>query len=169
MKIVCILLCFFLMGCHRCTDASTVNQQKRILMTLYFPDKQTHQLKEEKRFVLKESVKTPEEQIQYVLKELKKGSENGALESPFPETGNVKLLKFSAHLAVVDFDRECFVSPDGASGKEYAMLLSVSRTLMQISEVRQVRFTVCGEPSERLQGRYDLTKFFLTDIDETGN
>jgi len=164
-KYLSIILCFLLVGCHY-TDVAMVNQQKMVLITLYFPEKVSHRLVEEKRFVPKETMTTIENKISTVLEELQKGPNNQLLESPFPKSGRMKLNHFSAHMAVVDFNSEFVKAYCGGSSDEYLILYSITNSLIKIPEVNCVSFTVEGEETELFKGNFDLTETFLFSIDE---
>ena len=157
-----------LTGCSY-TDVVTINHQQKVLITLYFPEKETHRFVEEKRFVPKEQVETAEEKIAFVLRELQKGPNNEQLESPFPKEGTMRLHKFSAHMAVVDFSQEFVEAHSGGSTGEYLTLYSITNSLTKIPEVNRVSFTVEGEETELFKGHFDLTETFSFSIDENQN
>ena len=168
MKYLCVILCVLLTGCTN-TNIAALNQEQKVLITLYFPEKETHCLAEEKRFVPKEQVKTVENKIEYVLEELQKGPVSAHLESPFPKEGSMKLNRFSAHLAVVDFSSEFVEAHSGGSTGEFLTLYSITNSLIKIPEVNRVKFTVDGEENELLKGHFDLTDTFSFGIDEIVN
>ncbi len=168
MKYLCAILCVLLTGCTH-ANIETLNHQQKVLISLYFPEKVTHRLTEEKRFVPKEQVRTVEEKIEYVLKELQKGPESDGLESPFPKMGTMKLNRFSAHQAVVDFSSDFVEAHSGGSTGEFLTLYSIANSLTKIPEVNRVSFTVEGEENELLNGHFDLTDIFSFSIDEIKN
>ncbi len=168
MKYLCVILCVLLTGCTNANIAA-LNHEQKVLITLYFPEKETHRLAEEKRFVPKEQVKTVEKKIEYVLEELQKGPLSAHLESPFPKEGIMKLNRFSAHLAVVDFSSEFVEAHSGGSTGEFLTLYSITNSLTKIPEVNRVKFTVEGEENELMKGHFDLTDTFSFRIDEIEN
>lgn len=165
MKYLCLLLCLLLSGCGG-GGILTSTSQERVLISLYFPEKETHQLVEEKRFAPKEQVTTIEDKINYVLEELQKGPLSDHLESPFPKIGTMKLGKFSAHLAVVDFSQEFADGNSGGSTGEFLTLYSITNSLTALPEVNRVSFTIEGEETDLLKGHFDLTETFSFFVDE---
>ncbi len=159
-RILVVLMIFVLSLCG-CSKSVMVNQQEMVLISLYFPDKKTLCLTEEKRFVPKEEMSTIEEKISCVLKELRKGPENDALLCPFPKEGTMKLSRFSAHMAVVDFSSSFMEGHNGGSTSKFLSLYTITNSLTKIPEVNHVNFTVEGVQAETLKGHFDLTETFF--------
>ena len=161
-----ILVITLLLSCCGCSKTVMRNNQEMVLLSLYFPHKDTLQLTEEKRFVPKEDTSSVEKTIICVLKELQKGPENQSLLCPFPKEGDMKLSRFSANLAVVDFDSTFFQAHKGDSMSEFLTLSAITNSLTKIPEVNHVSFTVDGIKSQTLKGHFELTETFLFSVDE---
>lgn len=158
-------ICFLVTGCGQ-RDIVTINNQKKVLISLYFPHKETHQLVAEKRFGAKERFSSTEDKITFVLEELRKGPVSDCLESPFPEQGTMTLKEFSGHTAVVDFSQEFADAHSGGSTGEYLTLYSITNSLTQIPQVERVSFTVDGQETDQFKGHFDLTETFSFSVDE---
>lgn len=159
-------VCLMMTGCGE-KDVVTINNQQKILISLYFPHKETHQLTEEKRFGSKERFETVEDKISFVLEELRKGPVSEELESPFPSKGTISLKEFSGHTAVVDFSQDFVDAHTGGSTGEFLTLYSITNSLTKIPGVDRVSFTVDGQETDQFKGHFDLTETFSFGIDET--
>ena len=160
--------CLLLVGVTGCgeKDIVTINNQQKVLISLYFPDKETHQLVEEKRFGAKERFSSTEDKITFVLEELRKGPVSDKLESPFPEEGTISLKEFTGHTAVVDFSQDFVDAHSGGSTGEFLTLYSITNSLTRIPEVERVSFTIDGQETDQFKGHFDLTETFSFGVDE---
>lgn len=159
--LLCVIaaLCLLCCGC-RAGSLAAMNQQQ--LTLLYFPDRESGQLTEEKRFGEKEELSTTEQTISFLLCQLQKGPESEQLLPVFPADATASLAGFSGRIATVSFDSS-LSSGTGSGTGDFLLLYSITKTLTHLPQVERVIFTVDGTPAEWLQGFFNVTNRLSVD------
>lgn len=142
------------------TEEQSKTQGEKVVLTLYFTDKQVTKLVAEKRFIQKTELKDIGATAQASLKELFKGPISGSLASPFPKGVKLPAVKVEKDTAVVDISKEFVEKHAGGSAAENLSVYSIVNTLTAINGITQVEFTVDGKKAPEFKGHMDLSKPF---------
>jgi spore germination protein GerM len=142
------------------TEDQLKKEGEKVILTLYFADKQATKLVAEKRFVAKSSVKDINETAKVVMAELFKGPISGNLTSPFPKGVKIPSVKVEKNTAMVDLSKEFVEKHPGGSTGETLTIYSIVNTLTAISGIDQVQFTVDGKKVPEFKGHLDISKPF---------
>ncbi len=145
-----------------------VKQNEKVILSLYFPNRETSQLTLEKRFVDKALMEKKEDQVNTVLEELKKGPLTDTLVNPIPQQGTMQVASVKNKTVTIDFDKAFVDAHGGGSSGEYATIYAIVNSLTALDGIEKVEFTVDGKKTDQFKGHLDIASVFkpTDDVDE---
>ena len=121
----------------------TEEQMRQTDITLYFEDKESHQLvKEERKVDAKELIDNP---YLYVINLLINGPKDEKLQNSIPEGTKVNKIELKNDCAYVDLSKE-FLNSSGMNP-----IYSIVNTLTELKEVNSVKILIDGEEQDNMK------------------
>ncbi len=118
-------------------------QMRQTDITLYFEDKESHQLvKEERKVDAKELIDNP---YLYVINLLINGPKDEKLQNSIPEGTKVNKIELKNDCAYVDLSKE-FLNSSGMNP-----IYSIVNTLTELKEVNSVKILIDGEEQDNMK------------------
>lgn len=126
------------------------NQERQTIVSLYFPSKETNELKPEARLIdIKELINQPYEKLINLLIE---GPKNEKSKKIIPENTKLNKYFFEGDCITLDFSNEFL---NFAKEDKDNLINSIVNTLTELTEVNRVRFLIDGNENEEFNGVYE--------------
>lgn len=129
---------------------------QKMKITLYFADKESKFLVEEKREISK-----TEAVARASIEELIKGPKSRDLVRTIPEGTKLKNIKIEDSICYPDFSQELISRHWGGSSGERMTVYSIVNTLTNFSSIKSVRILIEGKEVATLKGHMDLSEPIL--------
>ncbi len=124
----------------------TEEQYRQTIVTLYYVDKETSEIKPEARMVdIKEIMNNPYEKILNLLLE---GPKNENLISVIPQGTKLNNVTLDGNCLIIDFSSEILNFDNNAVNLKDNLINCIVNTVTELTEVNEVKFLVDGESVE---------------------
>lgn len=128
----------------------STEQMRETLITLYFIDTQTSELKTEGRLL--DATLLIENPYKEIVQLLLDGPKTTTMQSVFPENTQIIDAKIENNCVTLNFSSELNNCVDDT--QKYNIINSILNSLTQLNEVNSIKFLVNGEPSTLFNEEY---------------
>ncbi len=127
-------------------------QNRMTVLTLYFIDSKTGELKPELRNIdVKEIMNEPYQKIMELLIE---GSEKEEMQETIPPTTKINKISLEDENLVVDLSKDFIDKYEIGSEEQNKVIYSVVNTFLELKEISSVTFLIDGEKIEGMMDPY---------------
>ena len=124
----------------------TEEQYRQTIVTLYYVDKETSEIKPEARMVdIKDIMESPYEKILNLLLE---GPKNENLISVIPQGTKLNKVTLDGNCLNIDFSSEILNFDNNAVNLKDNLINCIVNTVTELTEVNEVKFLVNGESAQ---------------------
>ena len=124
----------------------TEEQYRQTIVTLYYVDKETSEIKPEARMVdIKDIMESPYEKILNLLLE---GPKNENLISVIPQGSKLNKVTLDGNCLNIDFSSEILNFDNNAVNLKDNLINCIVNTVTELTEVNEVKFLVNGENAQ---------------------
>lgn len=121
-------------------------QERKTLVTLYFPNKENDNLVTELRNI--DVIKLAENPYEEIINMLIEGPKNENLKSIIPECTKLNNAKIEGDTVIIDFSNE-FIE-NCKEGEEKPIIESLEKTLSELNEVNYIKILIDGEENKNI-------------------
>lgn len=127
-------------------------QMRETILTLYFLDTETGNLKSEGRLI--DSSILLDEPYKLIVQYLIDGPKSETLQSVFPENTRIIETSFEQNCVTLNFSEEILNYEDDS--QKYNIINSLLNSLAQLTEIDSIKILVNGEIDENLDEQYSV-------------
>ena len=127
-------------------------QARETIITLYFVDKETNQIKSEGKLVNANAlVKNP---YKTIVEKMLEGPTDEALKSAFPENTRLIDANLTNNCVILNFSEELLNYTDDT--EKFNIINSLLNSLSQLNEVSSIKILINNEPKEDIDQEYSV-------------